>query len=326
MEFKDYYATLGVAKNASQEDIQRAYRKLARKYHPDVNKTPDAEEKFKDIGEAYEVLKDSDKRAKYDRYGSAWKAAQQGGGTPPPGYEDVWFDLGGAEDFIFSGSSGFSSFFEQLFGAAAGQRSTAQGRRRAGEHTQGWSWSQPGADREARLALTLEEAAHGGEREISLSGPTTGQIKTYMVRIPKGVRPGQRIRLAGQGEPGIGNAPPGDLYLSVELLPHSTFRLEGRDLYTTVPVTPWEAALGTEVTLPTLERAVHVKIPAGSSSGRKIRLKGRGFPDARSGAGDLYAEISIRVPEALSSEEKKLFEQLAHISKFAPRPTHSERK
>jgi curved DNA-binding protein len=325
MEFKDYYATLGVAKNASQDDIQHAYRKLARKYHPDVNKTPDAEEKFKDIGEAYEVLKDPDKRAKYDRYGSAWKAAQQGGGTPPPGYEDVWVDLGGAEDFIFSGSSGFSSFFEQLFGSAAGQRRTAQGRRRAGEHTPGWSWSQPGADREARLALTLEEAAHGGEREISLSGPTTGQTKTYMVRIPKGVRPGQRIRLAGQGEAGIGNAPPGDLYLSVELLPHPIFRLEGRDLYTTVAVTPWEAALGAEVSLPTLERAVHVKIPAGSASGRKIRLKGRGFPDARSGAGDLYAEISIRVPEVLSGEEKKLFEQLARVSKFAPRSTH-ERK
>jgi curved DNA-binding protein len=227
MEFKDYYTTLGVAKNASQEDIQRAYRKLARKYHPDVSKTPDAEEKFKDIGEAYEVLKDPDKRAKYDRYGAAWKAAQQGGGAPPPGYEDIWFDLGGADDFTFSGNSGFSSFFEQLFGSVAGQRGPAQGRRQAGGRTQGWSWNQPGADREARLALTLEEAAHGGEREISLSGPTSGQTKTYMVRIPKGVRPGQHIRLAGQGEPGVGNASPGDLYLSVELLPHATFRLEG---------------------------------------------------------------------------------------------------
>ena len=326
MEFKDYYTTLGVTKNASQEDIQRAYRKLARKYHPDVSKTPDAEEKFKDVGEAYEVLKDPDKRAKYDRYGAAWKAAQQGGGAPPPGYEDVWFDLGGTDDFTFSGNSGFSSFFEQLFGSVAGQRGPAQGRRQAGGRTQGWSWSQPGADREARLALTLEEAAHGGEREISLSGPTPGQTKTYMVRIPKGVRPGQHIRLAGQGEPGVGNAAPGDLYLSVELLPHATFRLEGRDLYTTVPVTPWEAALGAEVTLPTLDRAVHVKIPAGSSSGRKIRLKGKGFPDAKSGAGDLYAEISIRVPEALSVEEQKLFEQLADVSTFAPRPTRYEKK
>src|ERR1700741_359269 len=167
MEFKDYYTSLGVTKNASQEDIQRAYRKLARKYHPDVSKTPDAEEKFKDIGEAYEVLKDPDKRAKYDRYGTAWKAAQQGGGAPPPGYEDVWFDLGGAEDFVFSGGSGFSSFFEQLFGAAAGQ-STARGRRGARGFTRGAQWTMPGADREARLALTLEEAAHGGEREVAL--------------------------------------------------------------------------------------------------------------------------------------------------------------
>ncbi len=225
MEFKDYYTTLGVAKNASQEEIQRAYRKLARKYHPDVNKTSDAEETFKDVGEAYEVLKDPDKRAKYDRYGAAWKAAQQGGGTPPPGYEDVWFDVGGADDSIFSDNSGFSSFFEQLFGAAAGQRGPARGRRHAGGRTQSWAWNQPGADREARLALTLEEAAHGGEREISLSGPTAGEIKTYMVRIPKGVRPGQSIRLAGQGEPGVGNASPGDLYLNVELLSHATFRL-----------------------------------------------------------------------------------------------------
>src|SRR5262249_1232264 len=174
MEFKDYYAALGVAKNASQEEIQRAYRKLARKYHPDINKTSGAEDKFKDIGEAYEVLKDPDKRAKYDRYGTAWKAAQQGGGAPPPGYEHIWVDLGGSggADEGFSGSSGFSSFFEQLFGAAAGRR-TAQGRR--GAPRQGSPWTMPGADREARLELTLEEAAHGGEREISLSGPTPGQ-------------------------------------------------------------------------------------------------------------------------------------------------------
>ncbi len=325
MEFKDYYAVLGVAKNASQEEIQRAYRKLARKYHPDINKTSGAEDKFKDIGEAYEVLKDPDKRAKYDRYGAAWKAAEQGGGAPPPGYEDVWFDLGGAEDFAFSGGSGFSSFFEQLFGPAAGRR-TAEGRRGARGFTYGAPWTMPGADREARLALTLEEAAHGGEREISLSGPTPEQSKTYMVRIPQGIRPGQRIRLAGQGEKGVGAGPAGDLYLLVEILPHPTFRLEDRDLYTAVPVTPWEAALGAEVTLATLDGAVNVKIPPGSSSGRKIRLKGKGFPDPRSSSGDLYAEISIRVPQTLSAEERELFEQLAKVSRFAPRPTRSKRK
>ena len=325
MDFKDYYAVLGVAKNASQEEMQRAYRKLARKYNPDINKTSGAEDKFKDIGEAYEVLKDPDKRAKYDRYGAAWKAAEQGGGAPPPGYEDVWVDLGGADDLGFSGGSGFSSFFEQLFGAAAGRR-TAQGRRGARGFTPGVQWTLPGADQEARLALTLEEAAHGGEREISLSSPTTGQSKTYMVHIPKGIRPGQRIRLAGQGEKGVGGASPGDLYLMVEILPHPTFRLEDRDLYTTVPVTPWEAALGAEITLATLDGAVNVKIPAGSSSGRKIRLKGKGFPDPRSSPGDLYAEMSIRVPQTLSAEEKELFERLAKVSRFAPRPTRSKRK
>jgi len=184
----------------------------------------------------------------------------------------------------------------------------------------------PGADREAHLALTLEEAAYGGEREIALSGPTPEQSKTYVVRIPKGIHPGQRIRLAGQGGKGIGGAPAGDLYLMVEILPHPTFRLEDRDLYTTVPVTPWEAALGAEVTLTTLDGAVNVKIPPGSSSGRKIRLKGKGFPDPKSSSGDLYAEISIRVPQTLSAEERELFEQLAKVSHFAPRPTHPKRK
>jgi len=184
----------------------------------------------------------------------------------------------------------------------------------------------PGVDREARLALTLEEAAYGGEREISLSGPTPEQSKTYVVHIPQGIRPGQRIRLTGQGERGVGGGPPGDLYLMVELLPHPTFRLEDRDLYTTVPVTPWEAALGAEVTLATLDGAVNVKIPPGSSSGRKIRLKGKGFPDPRRSPGDLYAEISIRVPQTLSAEERELFEQLAKVSRFAPRPTRSKRK
>lgn len=315
MEFKDYYAVLGVSKNASQDDIQREYRKLARKYHPDVNPTPAAEEKFKDLGEAYEVLKDPDKRAKYDRYGVAWKAAQQSGGTPPPGYEDVWFDSSHGGDFFFSDAGGFSSFFEQLFGATPGR-----GRQRTGTSQQSRAWSRPGADREGHLALTLEEAAYGGEREVALASSAGGSSKTYLVHIPKGIRPGQRIRLAGQGEPGAAGGKAGDLYLTVDLLPHARFRLEGNDLYTMLPVTPWEAALGAEVTLFTLDGAVNVKVPAGSSSGRKIRLRGKGFPGNQSGPGDLYAEISICVPATLSREEKKLFEQLADISQFAPRP------
>jgi curved DNA-binding protein len=316
MEFKDYYAVLGVARDASQDDIQRAYRKLARQYHPDINKEPAAEDKFKEIGEAYEVLKDPDKRAKYDRYGMAWKAAQQQGGTPPPGYEDVWFDLRDVPEGAFGGFSGFSNFFEQLFGRGA-QGGGTRARPEAGG--QRWSWVMPGADREARLALSLQELAQGGPRQISLADPETGRSKTYTVTIPKGIRPGQRIRLAGQGSPGAGGAAPGDLYLLVELIPHPTLRLEGNDLYTTLSVTPWEAALGAEVTLQTLDGTVRVKVPPGSSSGRKIRLKGRGLPQRRGTPGDLYAEIRIVVPAALSEEERQAFEALSRISSFHAR-------
>jgi curved DNA-binding protein len=318
MEFKDYYAILGVSKDASQEEIQRAYRKLARKYHPDVNKEPGAEETFKDVGEAYEVLKDPEKRAKYDRYGTAWKAAQQGGGTPPPGYEDIWFDFRSEPGDVFSDFSGFSSFFEQLFGRGTGRGST-RGARGAGPRGGQWDWTMPGADQEARLTLTLEEAAHGGQREISLTDAETGQTKSYMVTIPKGVRPGQRIRLAGQGRKGSSGSPAGDLYLLIELLPHASLRLEGKDLYTTLAVTPWEAVLGTQVRLPTLAGAVNVKVPPGSSSGRRIRLKGKGFPDTRSGAGDLYADLTIVVPQSLTDQERRLFEELAQVSQFRPR-------
>ncbi|RMF88337.1 MAG: J domain-containing protein [Nitrospinota bacterium] len=316
MEFKDYYAILGVPRNASQEEIQRAFRKLARQYHPDVNKSPGAEEKFKEINEAYEVLKDPEKRAKYDRFGAAWKAASQGA-PPPPGAEEFYFDfdLGGEGGDFFRDLGGFSSFFEHLFGSGTRQR-TRKGR----TGTTGWEWVSRGADQEAPLSLTLEEAARGGRREVTLTDPATGMKRTLVVNIPPGIRPGQRIRLAGQGGKGTGGGPPGDLYLKVDILPHPHFRLEGRDLYTTLPVTPWEAALGGEASLPTLEGRVTVKIPPGSSSGRKIRLRGKGFPDGRGGAGDLYAEIKIVVPEQLSPRERELFEQLARVSRFKARP------
>ena len=322
MEFKDYYAILGVSKEASQDDIQQAYRKLARKYHPDVNKEPGAEDKFKDIGEAYEVLKDPEKRSKYDRYGSAWKAAQQSGGTPPPGYEDIWFDISGVPDDAFSGFSGFSSFFDQLFGGGA-RRSSFWGQPGASQQGGPQSWTMAGADQEARLTLSLEEAARGGQREISLTDPETGQTKTYTVNIPKGIRPGQRIRLAGLGGQGMGAGPAGDLYLHVELAPHAAYRLEGRNLYTTLRVAPWEAALGADATLSTLGGNVRVKIPAGSSSGRQIRLRGKGFPDAKGGAGDLYAEIQIVMPKSLTDDERRLFEELARCSAFQPRPAEA---
>ncbi len=323
MEYKDYYAILGVSQGASQDEIQRAYRKLARQYHPDINKEAGAENRFKEIGEAYEVLKDSEKREKYDRYGSAWKAAEQNGGTPPPGNEDIWFDIGGSPEGAFSGFSGFSSFFEQLFGGGE-QRGSARNNPGGGGREGSWNWTMPGADQEARLSLTLEEAARGGKRELSLVDPETGQSKTYAVKIPQGIRPGQRIRLAKLGGQGMGSGPAGDLYLRVELLPHAMFRLEGRDLYTTLEVALWEAALGAGATLSTLDGEVRVKIPAGSSSGRQIRLKGRGFPDSKGGAGDLYAEIEIVVPKSLSDDERRLFEELARCSTFQPRPGESD--
>ncbi|MDH3601765.1 MAG: DnaJ domain-containing protein [Candidatus Tectomicrobia bacterium] len=322
MEFKDYYAILGVSKEDSQDDIQQAYRKLARKYHPDVNKEAGAEDAFKDIGEAYEVLKDPEKRSKYDRYGSAWKVAQQSGGTPPPGYEDIWFDMSGASDDAFAGFSGFSSFFDQLFGGGA-RHGGFQGQPGAGHRGGPQSWTMAGADQEARLTLSLEEAARGGQREISLTDPATGQTKTYTVNIPKGIRPGQRIRLAGLGGQGMGAGPAGDLYLRVELLPHAALRLEGRDLYTTLTVAPWEAALGADATLSTLGGNVRVKIPAASSSGRRIRLRGKGFPDAKGGVGDLYAELQIVMPKSLTDEERRLFEELAQCSTFQPRPAET---
>ncbi len=317
MEYKDYYATLGVAKDASKEEIQKAYRKLARKHHPDVNRSPEAEARFKEINEAHEVLKDPEKRAKYDRFGSAWKQAQRTG-APPPGFEDLFtvFTSGGGPRAGFDfGGQGFSSFFDMLFGQQ-GRSGSPGGRVR-------WSTGEPfgqaGANHDARVSLTLEEAARGGRRELTLTDPATGRRRTLRVRIPKGIRPGQRIRLSGQGGEAPGGGARGDLYLTVELLPDPRFRLTGSDLHTTLAVTPWEAALGGQADLQTLDGPVTVKIPPGSSSGRKIRLRGKGFPSANGSAGDLLAEIKILVPEELSEGERKLFRALAEESSFRAR-------
>jgi len=313
LEYKDYYETLGVSRSASKDEIQKAYRKLARKFHPDVSKVEDAETKFKEINEAYEVLKDPDKRKKYDQYGSAWKQARQSG-SPPPGWEGVQFDFGGfgGQGGGF-GSSGFSDFFEMLFGGAAGGAGAGFGGRHARQRP-----VHKGADQEASITLTLEEAARGGKREITLTD-AGGQTKTLAVKIPPGVKPGGRIRLSGQGGAGGGGGPAGDLYLRVELVPHPALRLEGADLHTTVPITPWEAALGGQASVPTLNGAETIKIPAGTSSGRRVRLRGKGFPRSKEGAGDLYAEFRIVVPEESSPEERALYEQLKETSDFAPR-------
>lgn len=315
MEYKDYYATLGVEKRATPEEIQKAYRKLARKYHPDVNSKPGAEERFKEITEAYEVLKDAEKRKTYDRFGSQWKSYQgQGGGAGsgfPPGFENIRFDFGGGG---FGGGE-HSSFFDMLFG---GGNPFGGGRAGAGARGGRPGFDMRGQDQEARIALTLEEAAEGGERQITVSDPVSGQGKTYSVKVPAGIREGQKVRLAGRGGPGAAGSPPGDLLLKVELKPHSHFRLEGHDLHVTVPVTPWDAALGTEATIKTLNGALKIKLPPGTSSGRKIRLRGKGFPRPRGAHGDLYAEIQVVVPSELTAEERKLFEQLAKVSTFKP--------
>ena len=334
MEYKDYYKTLGVARDASQQEVQKAYRKLARKLHPDISKEANAEAKFKEITEAYEVLKDPEKRQKYDQYGQAWKQAQQRGGRPgaaPPGWEEIIFGAGpgggpgggGRVEYDFGGfpggpgGSGFSSFFDMLFGQQF--RGAEEGPAGAGAGGYRADWVRRGGDQEARIQLSLEEAAAGGERAITLSDPQTGGQQTLRVKIPRGIRPGQKIRLAAKGGPGSGGGPPGDLYLTVDVLPDPRFRLEGSDLHTSVPVTPWEAALGGTAQLDTLEGPVTVRIPAGSPAGRRIRLRGYGYPQARGGKGDLYAALDVVVPPQLSDRERELFEELAKVSTFNPR-------
>ncbi|HEY0515032.1 MAG TPA: DnaJ C-terminal domain-containing protein [Thermoanaerobaculia bacterium] len=315
MEYKDYYQTLGVKKEASQDDIQKAYRKQARKFHPDVNKDPQAEMKFKEIGEAYEVLKDPDKRKKYDQYGANWNRMGGGTGGPPPGWEGFGQGGGGFDfnDFQGSGGAGFSDFFEMLFG---GGGPGGRGRRRGGPAGFGGAGfgggSQAGNDSEATLSVSVEEAVRGGSRELTISDPNTGQRKTLTVKIPEGIRPGQKIRLAGQGGPGMGG-PAGDLFLKIEIEPDPRFRIEGSDILTTVSVYPPKAALGGEADVETPTGPVRVRIPAGSSSGRKIRLKERGLSKSGGAKGDLLAEIRIVVPNQLSDPERELYEQLAAI-------------
>ena len=327
MQYKDYYSTLGVSRSASQDDIQKAYRKLARKYHPDVNRDAGAEDRFKEITESYEVLKDPEKRKVYDRFGADWKHYQAAGNAGQgfdgfPGFDGVRFDFGGGGfggGAPGGGGSGFSSFFDMLFnqqgrGRGGGGRNPFSGFDPGGA---GGGWSQRGQDQEARIVLSLEEAAQGGRRDITVGDQVTGQNRSLSVQVPAGVKDGQKIRLAGQGGPGAGGA--GDLFLRVELRPHDRFRLEERDLHTDLPISPWEAALGCEAAVRTLDGSVKVKLPPGTSTGRKIRLRGKGFPNPKGDDGDLYAEVRVMVPKKLSPEETALFEQLSEVSKFKAR-------
>jgi curved DNA-binding protein len=308
VEYKDYYKIMGLKRDASQGDIKRAHRKLARKYHPDLSKEPDTEEKFKELGEAYEVLKDPEKRAAYDLLGPNFKAGQDF--HPPPNW-DSGFEFRGAGA---PGGDGFSDFFEELFGQQVRGTRTAHG-------TQ---FSARGQDHHAKVMVDLEDAFHAVTRSISLKSPELdvhGQVqlinRTLNVKIPMGIKEGQQIRLAGQGAHGSGQGGKGDLYLEIHFNPHPFFRAEGRDLHMLLPVAPWEAALGATVKAPTPGGTVDLKIPAGSNSGNKLRLKGRGIPG--SPAGDIYVTLSVVVPPANSSQAKAIYQEMADKLRFNPR-------
>ena len=326
VKFKDYYETLGVARTASDEEIRKAYRKLARKLHPDVNKDPQAETRFKEVGEAYEVLSDAGKRKKYDQLGANWQAGQDF--TPPPGWENMQYEFrtgprGGAEfDLSDLGAGGFSDFFESLFGGGFRQGRGA-GRRRTAEP----EWDMPGQDQEAETAISLEDAYHGAKRSFSLqaaepdpSGRLRRRTKTYSVTIPPGTAEGARIRLAGQGAASVPGGQAGDLFLRVHIEPHPFFRLKDHDLEVDLLLTPWEAALGAHVSVRTMDGKADLKLPAGTQSGQRLRLRGKGLPHhGGSERGDLYAIVKIMVPKDLTSREKDLFQELGRVSRFAPR-------
>jgi curved DNA-binding protein len=313
VSFQDYYEALEVPRDASADDIRRAYRRLARKYHPDVNKDPGAEDRFKQISEAYEVLRDEEKRAQYDRFGENWKAGQDVSGSS--GFEgfrgggDGFRGAGNGDVRVEFGGGDFSDFFEGLFGQRGGRRADGRGARAGFE-----GFSMRGGDQEAVLELSLQEAARGGKRKISLADG-----RDFEVQIPPGVRDGQRIRLAAQGSNGAGGGAAGDLFLRVRVRPDPRFRVEGGDLYVELPVTPWEAALGAEVPVTTLDGSVRVRVPPGSSTGRRLRLRGQGLPGPKGSAGDLYAEVAVQVPKKLTKRERELFQELAEASKFDPR-------
>jgi curved DNA-binding protein len=298
-EFKDYYKTLGVAENADQDAIKKAYRRLARKYHPDVSKEPDAEARFKELGEAYEALKDPERRRQYDelrRYG--FRGGDQF--KPPPNWGN---GMGGG--FAGSGASGFSDFFDMLFGGFGAERSARPGQN---------PFAQPGRDLSASVSVDLEMAIKGGTQRIAVGG------RTLNVKIPAGVGDGQRIRLSGQGEPGQGGGAAGHLYLEIHIKPHPTYKLDGRHVLIEWPVSPWEAALGTTITVPTPKGSVSIKIPPGTSSHQRLRLKDRGLPaHGQLPQGDAFVVVKIKMPNVLTPEERAAFETLKELSSFDPR-------
>ena len=314
MEYKDYYKILGVERTATQDEIKRAYRKQARAFHPDVSKEAGAEAKFKDAGEAYEVLKDPEKRAAYDELGANWKQGQEF--RPPPNW-DAGFEYSGG-GFEGAEAAQFSDFFEQMFGGMRGGRSGGGGF--AGQR----EFHAQGQDHHAKIEIDLRDAYTGAKRAITLRMPEVdpqGHVvvkdRTLNVTIPKGVREGQHIRLAGQGAPGIGKGPAGDLYLEVRFAPDPVFRVDGRDVYVDLPIAPWEGALGASIKAPTPDGAVMLKVPPGTTKERTLRLKGRGIPGKP--PGDLHAVLKIVLPPATSDKAKELYQQMERELPFNPR-------
>ena len=314
VQFRDYYETLGVPKTASGDEIRKAFRKLARRYHPDVNKDKaTAEEKFKQINEAYEVLGDPEKRRKYDELGANWN--QPGGFQPPPGWDTQQGGGGGHRyggdggvEFEFGGT-GFSDFFEAFFGGGRG-RAGFGGQGGFGRRAQG---AERGSDVEADIMVTLEEALHGSKRTVSLRRSGSNKVETYQVKIPRGVHEGQRIRLAGQGEAGTAGGRSGDLFLRVRFARHPDFTVDGSDLVHEVKIEPWQATLGSDLAVPTLEGNVRLKLPASTQPGQRFRLRGHGLPTADGKRGELFVVPQIQIPKKLTERERELWQQLAQL-------------
>ena len=311
MKYKDYYEVLGVERNADTDAIKKAYRKLAHKYHPDISKDPAGEEKFKDIAEAYQTLKDADKRAAYDQLGRH----QPGQDFQPPPDWDTQFRGKQSGDTPFSFDD--LDLADLLAGLAGGGRHAQR---------QGGAIQMPGQDYEVTAHVTLDEACRGTTVDLNLTVPEydeQGRLhrveRSFKARIPKGATDGQRLRLRGKGGKGLGGAPDGDLYLNIALHPHTLYRVSGHDLYLDLPLTPWEAALGAVVEVPTLTGSVHLKVPPGTHAGQKLRLARRGLPKPREGEGDLFAIVQIVVPTVLSERERALFKELSDGSTFNPR-------
>ena len=309
VEYKDYYKTLGVSKNASTDDIKKAYRKLARQYHPDVNKKPEAEKRFKEINEANEVLSDPDKRKRYDTIGPEWEQFAQQRGRPG-GFQYVYTGQPGENPFG-DDASGFSDFFRTLFGQAANGGFAGADDLFARSRTRTRTHARQGEDVEGEVEITLPEAYRGTEQVISIARENGGAPRRLTVKIPPGVRDGQRIRLAGQGTPGANGGPSGDAYLRVRVKPHPFFTRDGDDLRVELPVALHEAMLGGEVTVPTLKGRVSLRIPPETQNGRTVRLAGQGMPRAGGGHGDLFATVKVVLPTKLNEKERELAREVA---------------